>query len=113
MARRPHRRAGVDPGRLGVAGCSAGGALAASVALMARDRNGPRLALQLLTFPVTDDRMDTPSARSFHDTPSGPRRSPRRCGATTSAKGTSSGRPRRTRRRTAPTTSADCRARTS
>ncbi|MFF5438023.1 alpha/beta hydrolase [Streptomyces achromogenes] len=60
---------GVDPGRLGVAGCSAGGALAASVALMARDRKGPELALQLLTYPVTDDRMDTPSARSFHDTP--------------------------------------------
>ncbi|MEU7053445.1 alpha/beta hydrolase [Streptomyces eurythermus] len=60
---------GVDPARLGVAGCSAGGALAASVALMARDRKGPGLVLQLLTYPVTDDRMDTPSARSFHDTP--------------------------------------------
>ncbi|MFI6474128.1 MULTISPECIES: alpha/beta hydrolase [unclassified Streptomyces] len=60
---------GVVPGRLGVAGCSAGGALAAAVALMARDRQGPELALQLLTFPVTDDRMDTPSARRFHDTP--------------------------------------------
>ncbi|GHH00567.1 hypothetical protein Srubr_24650 [Streptomyces rubradiris] len=60
---------GVDPARLGVAGCSAGGALAASVALMARDRKGPGLALQLLTCPVIDDRMDTPSARSFHGTP--------------------------------------------
>lgn len=60
---------GIAPDRLGVAGCSAGGALAAAVALMARDRGGPELALQLLTFPVIDDRMDTPSARRFHDTP--------------------------------------------
>lgn len=60
---------GIDTDRLGVAGCSAGGALAAAVSLMSRDRGGPRLVLQLLTFPVIDDRMDTPSARSFQDTP--------------------------------------------
>lgn len=37
-----------------VAGDSAGGNLAAVVALMARDRGGPRIACQLLIFPVTD-----------------------------------------------------------
>jgi acetyl esterase len=44
----------VDPARLAVGGESAGGNLAAVVALMARDRGGPRLALQLLEVPVTD-----------------------------------------------------------
>jgi acetyl esterase len=45
---------GLDPERVSVGGESAGGNLAAVVALMCRDRNGPRLALQLLEVPVTD-----------------------------------------------------------
>ncbi|MGI5271103.1 alpha/beta hydrolase [Nonomuraea sp. CA-218870] len=53
---------GIDPDRILVAGASAGGGLAAAVALMARDRNGPALAGQLLTCPMLDDRNDTPSA---------------------------------------------------
>ena len=40
---------------------SAGGKLAAVVALLARDRGGPEIALQLLVYPVTDAAMDTPS----------------------------------------------------
>jgi acetyl esterase len=44
----------IDPTRIAVAGDSAGGNLAAVVALMARDRGGPRLCHQLLTYPVTD-----------------------------------------------------------
>jgi acetyl esterase len=44
----------LDPRRVAVAGESAGGNLAAAVALMSRDRNGPPLALQLLEVPVTD-----------------------------------------------------------
>lgn len=60
---------GIDPGRIAVGGESAGGNLAAAVTLMARDRGGPELAFQLLAYPVTDDRMETPSARAFADTP--------------------------------------------
>ncbi len=43
--------------------------LAASVALMARDRGGPPLVFQLLNYPVIDDRMQTPSMRAFDATP--------------------------------------------
>jgi acetyl esterase/lipase len=53
---------GIDPGRIVVTGPSAGGGLAAAVALMARDRGGPPLAAQLLVYPMLDDRNDTPSA---------------------------------------------------
>jgi len=44
----------IDPSRLAVAGDSAGGNLAAVVAILARDRGGPKLCHQLLTYPVTD-----------------------------------------------------------
>ncbi len=54
---------GVDPTRLAIGGDSAGGNLTAVVALMARDRGGPALRLQLLIYPVTDSVFDTPSYR--------------------------------------------------
>jgi acetyl esterase/lipase len=60
---------GIDAGRIAVAGSSAGGGLAACVALLARDRGGPTLAFQLLAYPVLDDRLDTDSMRRFTDTP--------------------------------------------
>jgi acetyl esterase len=44
-----------------VAGDSAGGNLAAVMALRARDRGGPPLALQVLVYPVTDADFDRPS----------------------------------------------------
>ncbi|MEO8694830.1 MAG: alpha/beta hydrolase [Acidimicrobiales bacterium] len=45
---------GVDASRLAVAGDSAGGNLAAAVALMARERGGPAIKFQLLIYPCTD-----------------------------------------------------------
>jgi len=59
-----HRNAkslNVDPGRIAVAGDSAGGNLAAVVALMARDKGGLPLAYQLLIYPATDQRCEFPS----------------------------------------------------
>jgi acetyl esterase/lipase len=59
---------GVDGARIGVGGASAGAGLAAAVALMARDRDGPAVAFQMLAAPVLDDRMTTASMR-FVGTP--------------------------------------------
>ena len=52
---------GLDRDRLAVGGASAGGNLAAAVALLARERGGPALAFQLLVYPPLDHRADTPS----------------------------------------------------
>ncbi|MFJ3788887.1 alpha/beta hydrolase [Kitasatospora sp. NPDC090091] len=59
---------GVDAARLAVAGDSAGGNLAAALALLARDEGGPALRHQLLVYPNTDHRADTASLRE-HDDP--------------------------------------------
>jgi acetyl esterase/lipase len=56
---------GYEPGRLIVAGGSAGGGLAAALALMARDKGGPALAGQMLIYPMLDDRNDTYSSRQM------------------------------------------------
>jgi acetyl esterase/lipase len=53
---------GLDADRVILTGASAGGALAAGVAMMARDRGGPPLLGQMLLCPMTDDRVATPSA---------------------------------------------------
>jgi acetyl esterase len=58
---------GGDPTRLAVGGDSAGGNLAAVVALMARDRGGPRLLYQVLIYPVTDAPGATESYRTNGD----------------------------------------------
>lgn len=59
------RQLGVDPDRIAVAGDSAGGNLAAVVALMARAAGGPALAHQLLIYPVADYAFDTPSYAQY------------------------------------------------
>ncbi|MGI5287753.1 alpha/beta hydrolase [Nonomuraea polychroma] len=60
---------GIDPERIAVGGHSAGGQLAAGVALRARDEQGPPIRFQLLNQPALDDRQETWSARHFTDTP--------------------------------------------
>lgn len=56
---------GIDPARLAVGGDSAGGNLAAVVALAARDSGNPALCAQLLIYPVTDlSRLDGESYRA-------------------------------------------------
>ena len=56
---------GADPGRIVIAGSSAGGNLAAAVTLMSRDRGGPRIAAQILVYPVLDDSCAFPSHAEF------------------------------------------------
>jgi acetyl esterase len=60
---------GIDLERLAINGGSAGGGLAAGLALLARDREGPHVCFQFLGIPELDDRLDTPSMVRFVDTP--------------------------------------------
>lgn len=59
----------LDRNRIAVGGSSAGANLAAAVALLARDRLGPKICFQLLLIPALDDRLETVSAVQFTDTP--------------------------------------------
>jgi acetyl esterase len=56
---------GGDPSIIAVGGDSAGGNLATVVAMMARERGGPRLCFQLLFYPAISAANDTPSQREF------------------------------------------------
>jgi acetyl esterase/lipase len=60
-----HAQLGFDPERLVIAGASAGGGLAAGIALRARDDGGPHLAAQVLIYPMLDDRNETTSSYQF------------------------------------------------
>ena len=59
----------IQKGKISVGGDSAGGALAAAVCQMARDRGTALPLSQLLVYPVTDRRMDYDSCRNYIDTP--------------------------------------------
>lgn len=56
---------GVDRDRIAVGGLSAGGGLAAGVALLARERGEVPLCLQWLAYPMLDDRNETPSSHEI------------------------------------------------
>ncbi|MET9863948.1 alpha/beta hydrolase [Streptomyces smyrnaeus] len=60
---------GGDPARIAVAGGSAGGNIAASTVLRARDQAGPHVLFQSLTYPGVDGSLASASAREFTDTP--------------------------------------------
>ena len=47
---------GIDPGKIAIMGESAGGGLAAALALVARDRGGPAISTQILIYPMLDHR---------------------------------------------------------
>ena len=64
VAERGHT-AGLDSSRIAIAGDSAGGNLAAAVALLAARRGGPDIRLQALLYPVTDCEFSTLSYRDF------------------------------------------------
>jgi acetyl esterase len=58
---------GLDAARIAVGGGSAGANLAAAVTRLALEQSGPPLVFQLLVYPPTDYRADTPSLRGNDD----------------------------------------------
>ncbi|MER7798555.1 alpha/beta hydrolase, partial [Microbacterium sp. NPDC096154] len=57
----------IDLTRLAIAGASAGGGLTAALALMARDRGGPKITFQIPLYPMLDDRNETPSSYEINE----------------------------------------------
>ncbi len=66
IARTP-KAFGIDPARLGIAGDSAGGTLAAAICRMARDGGGPAIAFQLLICPILDIHGESAARRELAD----------------------------------------------
>ena len=56
---------GADGSRIAVAGNSVGGNMTAAIALMAKDRNGPKISYQALLIPATDASVDTESYHKY------------------------------------------------
>jgi len=56
---------GADGSRIAIAGNSVGGNMAAALTLMAKDKNGPKVAYQVLMIPATDASVDTESYHEF------------------------------------------------
>ena len=57
----------LDTDRLAIVGGSAGGGLAIGTALMARDKEFPKLSFQMANYPMIDDRNETPSSMEITD----------------------------------------------
>ncbi|MDD2972883.1 MAG: alpha/beta hydrolase [Lachnospiraceae bacterium] len=57
----------VNPDNIVVSGMSAGGGIAAAIAIKARDENGPKIAAQFLDSPMLDYRNNTSSAMEITD----------------------------------------------
>lgn len=60
---------GVDSSKIVLFGDSAGGTMAAAVAHMARDRNGPDVCFQMLVYPALDSTLSSESMKKYTDTP--------------------------------------------
>jgi acetyl esterase len=60
---------GLDASRLALLGDSVGGNMVAAVTLLAKQRRGPAINLQVLCYPVTDSRFDTESYEQFAEGP--------------------------------------------
>jgi acetyl esterase len=60
---------GGDPARIGLWGDSAGGNMATSCCLMARDRKGPKIAAQVLIYPCLTDELTLPAYEIYKDAP--------------------------------------------
>jgi len=56
---------GVDGSRLAVAGNSVGGNMSTVVSLMAKEKNGPKIAFQLLLWPLVDSDTSRPSYKKY------------------------------------------------
>ena len=57
----------INSSRLAVVGDSVGGNMATAVALLAKERGGPKINFQVLFYPVTDANFDTPSYIAYQD----------------------------------------------
>ncbi len=59
----------IDISNISIAGDSAGGNLATAVALLSRDRKGPKIQRQMLLYPVIDQEQKTKSMLEYDDVP--------------------------------------------
>lgn len=60
---------GIDSDEFVIAGDSVGGNMATVLAMMSRERGGPKIIFQVLFYPVTDANFDTPSYKEFSEGP--------------------------------------------
>jgi acetyl esterase len=59
----------INVSKLVIAGDSVGGNMTAALCLLAKERNGPKIAFQVMFYPAVDSRMNTGSYQLYHDGP--------------------------------------------